>query len=79
MLVGKYFWVARREISETGAFIMRHEYITNKELYATNGMVHITEKGPKEHILDLERPSLESYINSAVVPPDEGVDRFRDK
>ena len=27
----------------------------------------------------MERPSLDSYIASAVFPPEEGVDRFSDK
>ena len=42
-------------------------------------MVHITEEGPKEDLLDLERPSLESSIDSSVVPPEEGIGRYRDK
>ena len=42
-------------------------------------MVHITEEGPKDDLFYLEIPSLDSSISSAVVPPEEGVDRFRDK
>ena len=56
MVVGKYFRVVRRGSPETDAFIMRHEYFTNKELYSTKRMVHITEEGPKEETFDLERP-----------------------
>ena len=69
MLVGQYFGVVRRGIPATDAFIMCHEYSPNKELYATKRMVHITEEGPKEEILDLERTYLNSSIASAVVPP----------
>ena len=32
----------------TNAFIMHHEDLPNKEIYATNRMVHIIEEGPKE-------------------------------
>ena len=69
MLVGKYLQVVRRGIPEKDAFIMCHENSPNKELYATKRMVHITEEGPKEEILDLERTYLNSSIASAVVPP----------
>ena len=79
VLVGQDFRVVRRGGPETDAFIMRNEYFPNKELYATNSMVNIKEEGPKEDLFDLEIPSLESSIESAVVPPEEGVDRFRDK
>ena len=79
VLVGKYFWVVRRGSLATNASIMRHKYFLNKELYATKRMVHITEEIPKEDLFDLEIPSLDSYIASAVVPTEEGVDRFRDK
>ena len=53
MLVGKDFWVVRRESPATDAFIMRHEYFPKKELYDTKRMVHITEEGPKEGLFDL--------------------------
>ena len=79
VLVGQYFWVVRRGGPENDAFIMCHEDFPNKELYATKKMVHITEEGPKEYLLDLEKPYLEYSIASALVPPEEGVDRFRDK
>ena len=78
VVVGQYFWVVRRGSPATDAFIMRHEDVPNKELYATNRMVYITEEGPGEDLFDLERPSLESYVASSVVPPEEGVDRFID-
>ena len=79
MLVGKYFWVVSRGSPATELFIMRHEYFPDKELYATKRMVHITEEGTEEDLLDLEIPSLEYSIASVVVPPEEEVDRFRDK
>ena len=41
VLVGKYFRLARRESPVTNAFIMRHEDLPNKEIYATKRMVHI--------------------------------------
>ena len=69
MLVGKYFRVVRRGIPATDTFIMRHEYLPKKELYATKRMVHITEEGPEEDLLDLQRHSLDSSISSEVVPP----------
>ena len=50
-----------------------------KELYATKRMVHITEEVPKEHLFDLEIPSIESLTATAVVTPEEGVYRFRYK
>ena len=79
VLVGKDFRVVRRGIPANDVITMRHEYFPNKELYATNRMVHITRESSEEDLFDLERPSLESSIASAVVPPEEGVDRFRDK
>ena len=79
LLVKKYFWVVRRGSPATDAFIMCHEYFPNKVLYAIKMMVHIKEEGPEEDLFDLERPSLDSYIASAVVPPEEGVERFREK
>ena len=69
VLVGKHFWVVRRGSPGTNAFIMRHEYLPNKELYTTKRMVYINEEVTKEDLFYLERPSLESPINSAVVPP----------
>ena len=36
-------------------------------------------KSPEEDLFDLGRPCLKSSVASLVVPPDEGVDRFRDK
>ena len=68
-----------RGVPLTDSFIMRHEYVPNKELHATKRMVHITEEFPKEDVFDLERPPLDSSVASAAVPPEEGVDRFRDK
>ena len=56
MVVGKYFWVVRRGSTVTVAFIMRHKYFPNKELYATKRMVYITEEVPEEDLLYLERP-----------------------
>ena len=53
VFVGRYLWVVRRGIPATDAFIMRHEYFPNKELYDTKRMVHITEEGPKEGLFDL--------------------------
>ena len=79
VLVGQDFRVVRRGSPETDTFIMRHEDFPNKELYATKRMVHITEEDPEGDLLDLERPYLDFPIVSAVVPPEEGVDRFRDK
>ena len=43
VLVGKYLRVVRRGGPATNTFIMRHEDFPNKELYATNRMVHTTE------------------------------------
>ena len=79
VIVGQDFRVVRRGSSATDKFIMHHEDLPNKELCATKGMVHTTEPPPKEDLFDLERPSLESSIDSEVVPPEEGVDRFRYK
>ena len=79
VLVGQDFRVGRRGSPETNSFIMCHEYLQNKELYATKRMVHITEEGPEDDFFDLERPSIEYSIASAVLPPEEGVDRFREK
>ena len=79
VLLGQDFWLVRRGSPATDAFIMRHEDFPNKELYATKRMVHITEEGPEEELLDLERPSFDSSIDSALLPPEEGVDKFREK
>ena len=79
VILGQYFWVVRRGGPVTDTFIMCHEDSPNKELYATKSMVHITEEGPEEKLFDLEIPYLDSSIDSAVVPPEEGVDRFIDK
>ena len=78
VLVGHDFRVMRRESPATDAFIMRHEDLSNKEFYTTKRMVHIIEEGPIEDLFILERPSLDSSIASAVIPLEEGVDRFRD-
>ena len=51
VLVGQDFRVVRRVSPATDTFIMGHEYLPNKELYATKRMVHITEEGPEEDIL----------------------------
>ena len=59
VLVGHNFWVVMRGIADTNAFIMRHEDLPNKELYATKRVVHITEEGPEEDLNYLERSSLE--------------------
>ena len=79
VIVGQDFWLVRRGIPATDAFIMRHEDSPNQEICATKRMVHITEEGRTEDLFDLEIPSLDSSIDSAVVPPEEGVDRFIDK
>ena len=79
VIVVQYFRVARRGSPATDAFIMHHEDLPNKELYATKRMAHITEEGPEEDLFYLEIPSLDSYIASEVVPPEEGVGRFIDK
>ena len=79
LLVEKDFRVVRRGILATDVFSMRHEYFPNNEIYATKRMVHIIEEGPEEHLFGLERPSLDSSIAPAVVPQEEGVDRFKDK
>ena len=79
MLVGKYFRVVRRGSPATEAFIMRYEYLPNKELYATKRTENITEEGPEEDLFDLERPYLDYFIASAVVPSEEGVERSREK
>ena len=77
--MGKYLWVVMKGIPETDAFIMCHEYFPNKELYSTKGMVNITKEVPEEYLLDLGIPSLDSSIDSAEVPPEEGVYRLRYK
>ena len=79
MLGGQDFPVVRRGYPATDTLIMRHEDLPNKELYVTKIMVHIIEEGPEEDLFDLERPSLDSSIDSAVISPEEGVDRFRYK
>ena len=53
MVVGKYFRMVRRGSTETYVFIMCHEDLSKKELYATKRIVHITEEVPKEDLLDL--------------------------
>ena len=40
--------------------------------------MYITKEVPEEDLFYLERPSLDSYIDPAVVPPEEAVDRFID-
>ena len=47
VVVRQYFRVVRRGSPTTDAFIMRHEDFPNKELYAINRIVHITEEGPE--------------------------------
>ena len=79
VIVGYDFRLVRRGSPGTDALLMCHEYFPNKKLYATKRMVHIIEEGPKEHLFGLERPSLDSSIAPAVVPQEEGVDRFKDK
>ena len=69
VVVAQYFRVVRRGSPATNAFITRHKYFPNKELYATKRMFHFTEEGPEEDFLDLEIPSLDSSIASSVVPP----------
>ena len=64
VVVGQHFWVVRRGSPATGAFIMRHEYFSNKELYATKMMLHITEEVTEEDVLYLEQPSPNSSIAS---------------
>ena len=39
---GQDFWVVRRGIPATDAFIMRHEDLPKKGIYYTKMMVHIT-------------------------------------
>ena len=58
---------------------MRREDLLKKEIYANERTVNITEEGPKEDLLNLERPSLDSSVALSVVPPEERIDRFRDK
>ena len=79
VLAGQMFRVVRRGSPATNAFIMRHEDLSNKELYTTKRMVHITEEGIGKDLLDLEITFLEYSISLAVFPPEEGVDRLRDK
>ena len=79
VLLGQHFRVVRKGIPANDAFIMCHEDFSNKELYATKSMMHTTEEGPEEDLFDLERTYLESSIDSSVVPPEVGVDRFGDK
>ena len=79
MVVGQDFRVVRRGSPATDAFIIRREDLPNRELYANKRMVKIKEEAPKEDLFDLERPSVESSICSSVIPPEEGVDRFREK
>ena len=67
MLVGKDFRVVGRGVPVTDAFIICHEYFQKNELCATKRMVHITEESSKEDLFNLEIPSLESSIDSAVV------------
>ena len=50
---GQDFWVVRRGIPATDAFIMRHEDLPNKGLYSTKRMMHIIEEAPKEELFDL--------------------------
>ena len=60
VLVGKYFQMVRRGSPATAIFIMHHEDLPNKEIYATKRMVHNTKEGPKEDLFDLERPGLDT-------------------
>ena len=69
VLVGGKIRVVRRGIPATNTFIMSHEYLPNKELYATKRMVHITQEGPEEDLFGLEIPYLESSKDSAMIPP----------
>ena len=79
--------VARRGSPATDAFIMTHLDVPNKELYATQSMVQIIEEGPEEDLFKRvdgrgqQRTSLEaaSIAESESVPPEDRVDRFRDK
>ena len=68
VLVGQDFRVVRKGSPATDAFIMPHE---EDGAYYTR----IPQIGP----LNLKIPSHDSSIASAVVPHEEGVDRFRDK
>ena len=79
VLVGKDFWVVRRGGPATDVFIMCHEDLPNKEIYATKRMVHITEDDFEEDLFNLCISSLHSLIDSAVVPPEKRVYIFRDK
>ena len=49
LVVGQYFRVMRRGSPATNAFTMRYEDLPNKEIYATERMVLITEEGPKNN------------------------------
>ena len=65
--------------SATNLFIIRYEEFTKKEPYATKRIVHITEESPKEDLFYLGIRFLDSYMASEVVPPEEGVCKFRDE
>ena len=65
--------------SATNLFIIRYEEFTKKEPYATKRIVHITEESPKEDLFYLGIHFIDSYIASEVVPPEDGVCKFRDK
>ena len=62
--------VEMRGVPATNVFIIRHEYFTKKEHYATS---------LKEDLFYLDILFLESYISSEVVTPENGVCRFRDE
>ena len=79
VVAGKYFWVMRRGSPATYSFNMRHKDLPNKYLYCTKRRVNITEEVPREDLFHLERIHLVSSIDSSVIPPEERVDRFRDK
>ena len=68
VLVGQDFRVVRRGSPATDTFIMRHE---EDGAYYT--------RIPQRRPFNLKIPSHDSSIASAVVPPEQGVDRFRDK
>ena len=70
VILVQYFWVLRRGSPETDAFILRHEDFPDMELYATKRILHIKEEGAKGDLFDLDRPSIDSSIASAVVPPE---------
>ena len=59
MVIGQCFRVVRRRSPATDAFITSHEYLPNKELYATKGMVLL---GQEFWVVRRGSPATDAFI-----------------